>query len=304
MRVEGACQSVPHEGGSVNEPAGENRHPEPATPTGKAEGIAGRVDAISKVVILLTALINFFLLVTGAYASAAVVLGIMVLGAVLYLSVRIGFPRWYAAVAKLNWREAPPAWLRWPARAAIVLVVAAAVFLLCFRPTQQFICRGLGIAACASAPETTPLSQFGAFTYSDPEGKCIVRVAQVADPELGSVTQISFDPGTAETSYCGWGFRLGGYDASGQASVTFRLRGATGREAFSISLSDSDAMPEQEAAVAIRRARAAWHQVSIRMDRFQSQDPTSLDHLTLGFDSDTGPGTIYVADFRFVAGRP
>ncbi len=294
----------------MNEPVGDCRHPESATPAGtppaaRPSGFAARVELAAKIVGLIAAVISLANLLKGAYATAAVVLGTLVLGVVLYLSVRMGVPGWYAAVAaRISGHQAPPRWLSWLARAGLALVPVVCVFLVCFRPSQRFICQGLGIASCAAAPTTTPLSQFGAFTYSDPQGQCIVQVEPAEDPKLGDVTQISFDPGTAGTSYCGWGFRLGGYDASGQAEVTFRLRGATGREAFTISLGDSDATPGSEGVVAIRRARAAWHQVSIPLDRFEGQDPTSLDHLTLSFSSDTGPCTIYVADLRFVAGRP
>lgn len=76
------------------------------------------------------------------------------------------------------------------------------------------------------------------------------------------------------------------------------MRGENGGEQFEVSIKDLITPSGQEPKVA-QVALDTWQQVSIPLEKFEGQNTSSLENLSLSFTYESGGGTIYVDQFDF-----
>ena len=118
-----------------------------------------------------------------------------------------------------------------------------------------------------------------------------------ADPTRPDAVRITFE-NPYPKSFSSWVVPLDTCDATGSESLSFSVRGETGKEGFVVGIKDLHTNSGDEPKVQ-QTTSTEWQPVSILLEEFKGQDLSSLENLSLGFTHELGSGTIYVDGFTF-----
>jgi hypothetical protein len=154
--------------------------------------------------------------------------------------------------------------------------------------------------APAAIPTLTqiPMPTFwplGNQTSTDPQPLCTITASDAFISGRENAKSLQFSV-TGQGGYCSWIVPLDGYNATSKKQIAFWVRGEKGGEQYEVGIKVRKTIPGQEPKV-LEMASISWTQVFVQLDKFKSQDLSSLENFSLNFK--VGSGTIYVDQLIF-----
>ena len=129
---------------------------------------------------------------------------------------------------------------------------------------------------------------------------CSQQFTLAPEPDRPRAVKIACNCG--QGGYCGLKFPLGGYDASGKATLSIWVRSEQGGEQIDVGVKDTRTLAGLEPKLT-QNLTSSWGVVSIPLAYFieRNQDMSALDNFSLVFTANGKPvsGTLYVDAFTF-----
>ncbi|MBI2118618.1 MAG: CIA30 family protein [Elusimicrobia bacterium] len=136
-----------------------------------------------------------------------------------------------------------------------------------------------------------------AFSFKDEKGTLLQVSINEADEVRHNVVNLHYD--VVKEGWAGWGLSLKGINLEDYTWLTFYIKGEKGGEDFEIGIKNKANAEKKLLISRFVDVSTEWRKVKIPLKEFEGVDLTSMDNLNLGFNEQSGEGTIVLDDFQF-----